>query len=217
MTCDVARITTKLNNIELRCDLKGCLRSRGIHRSPSRTDPGLSRAGRIVVPPHRRSWQAPKEANLFRGWTARGLCPAVGESFALFQKEALTLCHAKVELSLASAGALAFEVCCSFANVSTTLATRSIDEAITSLGTVFTFCWTSVENVASQEAVLFRLFFFVVVCYFLVASKCCYYMIFCNGTKVNGGPNSSIVFPSMWDWTSFFTKVRCCLTNEEER
>lgn len=196
MTRNITRIATKLNNIQLRCDLKGSLRSRGIDRSSSRTDPGLCRAGRIAVPPDRKLRQAPKETNLLCGRTAGGLCPAIGESFALSQKEALSLRHAKVKLSLASAGALAFEVGCSFANVSTTLAAGSIDEAIASLGAVFRLLRTSVENVASQEAVLFHLFFFVVVCYFLVVSKRYYCMSLCNFTKANVSISSTFAFPS---------------------
>lgn len=209
-----------MDNIQLRCDLKGGLRSRGIDRSQSGTDPGLCRAGRIVAPPDRKLRQAPKETNLLCGRTAGGLCPAIGESFAFSQKEALSLRHAKVKLSLASAGALAFEVGCSFANVSTTLAAGSIDEAIASLGTVFRLLWTSVENVASQETVLFRLFFFVFVCYFLVVSKRCYCMSLCNFSKANASSISTFVFSSTWEWVYFSTKVRCSccsnLTNKEE-
>jgi len=62
---------------------------------------------------------------------------------------------AKVELSLALADALAHEVGCSFANVSTTLTAGSIDEAITSFAAVFALGWSSVEYVASQESILF--------------------------------------------------------------
>ena len=197
MTSNVAGVATKLNNIKLRCDPKGSLRSGGVGRSSSGSDPGLCRAGRKVTSPSGKFRQAPKEANLFRGWTARGLCPAVGESFALSQKEALSLRHAIVELSLASAGALAFEVGCSFANVSTTLATGSIDEAIASLGAVFNFCWTSVENVASQEAILFYLIFFSVVGYFLaVAGKGSYCMRSCSSTKAITSSITIIIFPS---------------------
>ena len=199
--------------------MKGSLRSRGIRRPPSGTDPGLCRAGRIVAPPDRNLRQAPKEANLLCGRTARGLCPAIGESFALSQKEALSLRHAKVKLSLASAGALAFEVGCSFANVSTTLAAGSIDQAIASLGAVFRLLRTSVENVASQKAVLFRMFFFTVVCYFLVVSKRYYCRSPCNFTKANASISSTFVSPSTWERVSIFTNVRCCcsnLINEEE-